>query len=572
MKLKYLIIGLWLTVISQNALFAQSVIVKGRVVDSQYKLAIPSVTVSVGFDATSTDSNGYFSLSAKLGALTEKGINFTCIGYLPVRLIYEPAHIYMVDLVRSNTQLNEVIIGAGSDIIRKAVLRISQNYPKKPIVVKGILRIQTWRNQSEYFKSDALIEAYIPPYDKSEKASVSVLQNKIDSIYDRSLRHLRYLSNYNVLQFEDIAHNRLLLNTILKKRKFDYWLIGKQVFNKRTVYVVNTNLTDTSKRFNKINATFYIDTATFAFVAANLSLNNAIKPGLLTAKALDYRISYELIGGKWYIREVHATGSWEYKSQLPQSTVDFIRTAIDSLDGRRIPYKDIVQNTDDILLIDKPGEKTRWSENDSVFRKAESDSKLAIIPNTLLDIIKKNNAIANPPDYKVQKPFRNRVVDYLANDNVRTFLGLTKFPVTVNSKLYNITGAVDYGWGGGVNYRLYQNLFFELQEYANFYSNKHIGLSLTDLNLANEFIFRKNSRSITLTPFAGFEQINANYKKSKIVYDNFNCGLRISFQETHKMAYFISSNYDPGLTNKLLNGAIIHPNYFAEFAGIVFKY
>ncbi len=280
MKLKSIIICLLL--ISSNAVFAQLVSLKGKVVDKKNNLPLPGVTVKVGTQSTGTDNNGYFSFNAQLKALTEKGINFSSIGYLNAHLIFELNHFYEVELAESNTHLREVVIGAGDDIIKKAIKKIPDNYPDKPIVLTGILRAQIWRNNSDYFKSDAMIRAYVPPYGGNEETSVAVLQNHIDTIYDRTLKHIKHRSSYNVVDFEDIAHNRYILNIILKKRKFDYWLIGKQGYNGHRVFVINTTLKDTTKQHDKIDATLYIDTASYAFVAANIYTYNLVRLGLLT--------------------------------------------------------------------------------------------------------------------------------------------------------------------------------------------------------------------------------------------------------------------------------------------------
>ncbi len=163
MKLKHIIA--YFLLLTCNTVFAQLVVIKGKVVDRKNNLELAVVTVKVGTTATRTDKNGYFTLSAQLKTLTDQGINFTCIGYLSVRLIYQPNHFYEVELVENSMLLNEVVIGAaGDDIIKKAIKKIPENYPNKPIVIKAILRTQNWRNKSEYFKSDAIIKAYIPPY------------------------------------------------------------------------------------------------------------------------------------------------------------------------------------------------------------------------------------------------------------------------------------------------------------------------------------------------------------------------------------------------------------------------
>jgi hypothetical protein len=456
-------------------------------------------------------------------------------------------------------------------LIKKAIKRIPENYPDKPIVIKGILRTQAWRNKSEYFKSDAVIKAYVPPYSGNEKTTVAVLQNHIDTVYDRTLKYLKRVSNYNVVDFEDIAHNRFILNKILKKRKFDYLFIGKQVYNNHKVFVINTTLKDTNKIFDKIEATLYIDTASYAFVAANIYIFNLVRSGFLTNKVLNYRVAYEPIGTKWYLSETHFNGTSVYKKQSPVTTIDFIRTEIDSINAKRIPYKDIIQQLDDALLVDKPNSKEEWAKNNILFKKAESGGKVEIVSNTLLDTIEKNNAITNPPGQKVKRSFGHNVVYYLTKDNVRITLELTKFPVAINSQLYVVSKSVNYGWGESMDFRLYKNLFLVFQGYTNFWNNKHIALSTTALNLSNDFVFNKNSRSITVTPYAGFEQIIISYQRNEIDYNTFDYGLRVSYELTHKRALILSYGFNSASGISTLNGLTITPTRYAIGLGIVIK-
>ncbi len=397
------------------------------------------------------------------------------------------------------------------------------------------------------------------------------MQNRIDTIYDKSIRYLKHVSSYNVVDFLDIAHNKFILDKILKKRKFDYLLKGKQIYNNHKVFVINTTLKDTTKRFDKIDATLYIDTATYAFVAANIYIYNLLQFTFLTNKILNYRVDYEKIGNKWYLLEGHVTNIAELKNQLPQSTVDFIRIAIDSVDAKRIPYKDIIQPLDDVLLVDKLTSKQEWAKNDSIFKKAESEGRIEIVSNTLLDTIKTNNVIANPPNKKLKTPFGKRVLNYIAKDNIRTSLGLIKFPFVVKSQLYTVPESINYGSSVGANYRLYKNLFLGFQLSNNFWNKKKINLSTINFNLSNDFVFNKNSRSIILTPYAGYSSITANYGKSKINYNTFDYGLRASYELTRKKALFISSSLNSATGTAKLNELTITPNNYVIGFGIIFK-
>ncbi len=569
MKIEYLIIFI-LSFFNCSAI-AQFVAIKGKVIDKKSNLELSGVMVKVGDDIAKTDERGNFILNVWKATSVEKGINFSLVGYFNAQFIYEPNHFYDIQLIENIMQLKEVLIVNGGEIVKKAIDRIPDNYPDKPAVLKGILRTQSWRNQSEYFKSDALIEAYVPSYSGNQKTVVKVIRNKIDTIFDKSLQQLRQTSNYNVVDFQDIAHSNYILNKISKKKRFDYLVVGKQDYNGNKVFVINTTLKDTAKTFNRIEATLYIDTATYAFVAANVNTYNLVRDGLLTIDILNYRVEYEKFGDKWYLKETHFVAEAKLKKQTPQIKIDFVRHEIDSLNVKKFFYKDIIQAGDNILLIDVPVSEDIWSVTDTLFRKAESEGKIAVISNELLDIIRHNSAVSNTDGLKNKKSFSLRVIDYLSKDNVRKDLVFKKFPVLVESNLYNVPKIINYAISYGISYRFYKNMFFGIDGSRNLWNGKKINLFTLSANISNEFVFNKFFRGITLRPYLGFGNINVGYDKAKLNMYSINGGLKVSYELTHKLAIIFSTSFNPALDRSILNGLNIQANKYAIGLGVLFK-
>lgn len=549
---------------------AQLTLVKGNVADVKNNIKLSGVTVKVGEYATRTDKDGRFEIAAPLKSLIESGISFSYIGYLTTRLIYQSNHFYEVDLLETNTSLNEVIIGIrGEDIIKKAIKKIPENYPDKPTSIKGILRIQKWRNQSQYFKSDAIIQAYIPAYTDNEKTTVTVLHNQLDTIHDKTIKYIRNVSSYNLVEFGDVAHNKDLLKSLLKKRKFDYRLVGKQLYKNHKVFVINSVLTDSSKKYSRLEATLYIDTASYAFVAANLTYYNIPRFGpFIARKEISRRVAYEKIGNKWYLSEAHMKNIAEYKSEEPYSAVDFVRIGLDTVNVKKSAYKDIVQNMDDVVLINKPLDGEEWAKYENLFKAAEVQGKIETIPVEKLDTIKKNN-IAASINYK--KPFGRKVYDYLRGNNNRTNYGVFRLPIDVNNQIHGVPESIFYGLGLGSDYRVYKNLFFGFQANSNFWNKKKIGLSSFALSLSHEFILNKSQRNIVLTPQAGYELLTINYEKQRKNYNTINYGLLVSYDLSHTKALFLSSTFNPSLKNYTLNTLSIKPTGYSMGFGIVLK-
>jgi predicted RNA-binding protein len=307
-------------------------------------------------------------------------------------------------------------------------------------------------------------------------------------------------------------------------------------------------------------------------VAANVTFYNSVRPGFIKIVKGNYTVDYEQIGQKWYLVQTHYSGLSEYKNEKPQRKIDFIRTQIDTINVHPLLYKDIVQMMDDVYLIDKPANKEEIGAIDSLFTKAEIEGKIEPVPTLLIDTIRKNNAITNPPNQKPKVSFGQKIILYISKgENVKFFYELNKFPITINSELYGVSGSVNYGRGLFIGLRLYKNLFFEFGTYDNFWNNKHIDLNEAQINLEYNFIFNENGRRITLTPYTGFDQIAISYKKTEFDYNTFNLGLRTSFELSHQYSLFLSSSYNSANGTRLLNGLNLTPTHYTVAFGVVFK-
>ncbi|SOD19863.1 carboxypeptidase-like regulatory domain-containing protein [Pedobacter xixiisoli] len=568
MKLRHLLF--FLLLLNVNKIFSQAVIIKGTVSDRKSDLKLSGVTVRIGEQATRTNSNGNFELNVSLKTVNEKGINFSHVGYVSVNLLYQAEHFYKVILDENSTSLREVVVGvSGEDIIKKAIKKIPENYPDKATAIKGILRIQKWRNQSQYFKSDAVIQAHVPAYTSNEKTTVTVLSNQLDTLYDETLKYIRNISSYNLVRFADIAHNEDVIKKLLRKRKYDYRLVGKQFYNNHKVFVINSVLLDSNEKYRKLEATLYIDTASYAFVSANLIYYDIPKFGpFIGRKELAQRVVYEKIGKKWYLAEAHSKSIGTYKEEEPHSVVDFIRTELDTGEVKKAAYKDIVQNMDDIFLINKPTSSLGLDKNEKLFREAELAGKVEMTPMVKLDTIRKNN-LAAKENYK--KPFGRKVYDYIRGDNMRVQYGASKLPMETNSNIYSIPESINYGLTLGADYRFYKSMFVGFKSASNFWNKKKISLSTFALHLSNEFILNREARNITLTPYAGFQRNYIKFEKAEVKYNAFNYGLRASYDLTRTRALFISSDFNTASGVSTLNTLTVKQARHAFGLGIVIK-
>jgi hypothetical protein len=562
----------FLLLFCSNIALAQTVIISGKVVDKKNNAALAAVFVSVGLVATSTNNKGDFSISADLSLLISKGLYFSCVGYQKQHLLYQPNHFYKVEMLEKVSALNEVVIGSGENIIRKAYKNIGKNYPDKPIILKGILRGQLTRHKSAFFKSDAIVNAYVPPYTGNEEASVAVVQNKIDSINDKTLRYLKWVSVYNLVASGDFVHKKGLVIQLSKMKRYQYSLVGKQTYQDHRVYVVNVSLKDTAKINNQIDVVLYIDTASYAFVAANVTQLNVVKLGFLKQSKSAYTVIYQPIGAKWYVKEIHAEGYTVYGDENPTETIDFITTGVDSTDVKQLAYKNIVQNLDDTQLIAKEGDKSKWLKYDSIFMAAEAENRITKLEPSLLDSMKKKNAMNSLTGVtKSKKSGLNGVLNYISHDNIRALYGAVKFPVYINSAGTQKLNVGNYGSDVSLNFRLANNLFFEFMQSSNISSGKRFDISDLQLNLANEIIFNKSFHQITLVPFLGYERLIIKNKFNQVDYNTLNLGMHAYYEINHQLAFYLSTGYSLENDGRQLQNFVIEPIHYSYIAGLILK-
>ena len=130
-------LGLFVTVLVSQQTYAQTYIIKGKVIDSETGEAIPFGNVypkSNPQKGTTTDFDGYYTL--KLDQISDS-IVVSYIGYITKVKLVDPAskddNVYILNfqLASENTKLSEIVINAGEDpsypIMRKVIKNKKKN-------------------------------------------------------------------------------------------------------------------------------------------------------------------------------------------------------------------------------------------------------------------------------------------------------------------------------------------------------------------------------------------------------------------------------------------------------------
>jgi hypothetical protein len=549
-----------------NTCFSQIIEIKGKVIDENDKTNLNAATITSGNIGTTTNSTGEFYLKVDLNVLLNKGIYLSSVGYLSKHVIFQSGiYFYNVEMVKSINNLAEVkIYGNGFNIIKKAYDRIVINYPNNPYKISGIGRIQFYRNNSDFFKSDAILEGYVPSYATSKETEVKVVQNKVDSIVDKSLPFIRLVEAYKTIVTIDKVKKRGNFIKPSEKDSYSYTILGKGIYDNHEVYIIDVKDKDTLKETNQLEGQLYIDTASYAYVGISMTNFNVIKSGYLTHAKSYYSIAYQQLAGKWYIKEVHTRTNIIYKNENPIVLTDFVGIKVDTLNAKPFSYKEKIQNGDATQKIKIDGEKAIWPKYDSLFYKEELNNRISKVSPLLIDTIKKGNYLA---------PKNINVLNYLRKDNFMVSLSAIRFPLMIGNETNNEKHQA-FGLDAKYYFKVVKHLFLEVETGINI--NKFAGIDILDykvadygISLSNQFILKYQVHPTTISPIFGYHLLNYSDNVHQLNFNGFSFGLRTSYELTHILEAFFSPVYNFYDVKKLSKYNIELSNYTSSIGFLV---
>ncbi|RAV59375.1 hypothetical protein DIU36_05985 [Mucilaginibacter rubeus] len=470
-------------------------------------------------------------------------------------------YAFDIELRASYVELAEVrIMGTGSAILKKAISRIPDNYPQKPYILTGAMRLQYLKNRSDLFNSDAIVQIYVPSYYENKHEEVKLIQNKIDTITDKSLIFIKWIGGYLTVPHADIIHNRAPFITASKVKEFQYQLMQKRLYHDRNVYVINFSQRDSTKKQKATSGTLYIDTATYAFVGADISYFNVTRYGTLPKSKLQYHIAYRLLGNRWYVQEAYMKGNTIYKKENPTTTTNYITSKTDTSNIGPFAYGDIIQENDVTQNISKQGDSSIWLKADTLLSHSERYNYLSKLSADITDTIRTNrNSVKQKSSW----------LNYFTKDNFHYSLTFIKFPVNIANSSTHISSFVKYGFQIGTYFRLYRSLFFQFEGSGNTGTDK-INFSQYAFHLSNDIVLNKDAHSITLAPYFGYNLLTINEKKEneKGQANYFIYGLSGAFEITHSVSLLVSF----ARNHFTLSGnTYFQPTNTILFAGVLIK-
>lgn len=547
--------------------FSQVVVVKGKVQEELSTNPIQKATVKIADKQTITDDKGEFTMNLELSAIKKNGLMITSIGYNTKYVAYSESNFYSIFLIPKTIKLAEVTVTKAETIIEKAIRKIPENYPTKPFMMEGILRIiRTTKdslNITHFYKNDAALKIYSPSYlSKGKKQEVSLLQNKyIQMKSEASDNDVRFLGGYLVTSSDFVfLHTDFIAQNKLKY--FNYKLKGISMINNINVYEIDFS----SKKRQDVEGVLFIDTTSFAFVGAKITKYNPDASNIfitIKRQKQETYISYKKISGHWFL-DIAQSKSIR-KNNTYSGEIYFNTIQIDTVNVKPLLYAEVIQPYTEAIKWNKLGTDSAWETYKTKFNEAENNGVMPkiVIPSIKIDSIGRQKG-----------NFGNSIFKYVFNDNIRYNLVFNKMPFHLYKQqpilAKTISNVAVYNIGINIQVRIYQNLFVEGGNFSNYglggIKNKGINYSLL-----YDFILNKKGRPITISPLFGYAKNTMSIKKNKYyVQNNLIAGINLSYEINHRLNYIAGVKYNH-VINDTNNGLLLTTQKVYPTIGIMFK-
>lgn len=296
--------------------FSQQSNISGKVTDEKNNpVAYASIVFKLGQKGLATDIEGRFSFICNENDLTDS-VYITVMGYerktLSVSSLLQTA---VVTLQPKSYELFTISVSAkeAENIVRKAVQKITENYPQQPYFIPVFFR----QFHRENGKAARLIEAALNVYDPGYVTPQSVLLKEQFEVIE--------LRRSNVFEKNGFTHDDHIIDlfkqnlvhypreTILNLSAIDFFHFEKdEIQHSDTVICIKfsyQNPSDPKTRWGKL----YINTMDFAILRMeeNTGKNKNYNPMLGAANKSEWHftegemvVNYKLVSGKYFLDSI----------------------------------------------------------------------------------------------------------------------------------------------------------------------------------------------------------------------------------------------------------------------------
>lgn len=346
---------IFLLAILTSGFSTAQVVISGKVVDRQTSEEIPFAHIFVAGTEVGTTSNlyGNFSIKVPESALTS-GFQVTCLGYQPYsfQLSDSQTQPLLIKLNEDVIRLEEVVIKpeTAENIMKEALQRIPYNYDTSAHKLSGYYKMSSLLEDKNAKYTEAYIDIVKPTFSEVKQSK----QSRKDSTHFREVRTIpSEVSDWKLKAMIDWEstprriENRDIVKQFLNQKTydefmslFDFELESMVYIDGRRSYKINL-IPKKNKRKAYWNGSIFIDEETKAFAKVDFvstenmfrslkaQLNYKLMSSLYNVKydqgEWKERISYKLVGDKWYFNEVNSSKQFlisSKKRSLSEAPVD----------------------------------------------------------------------------------------------------------------------------------------------------------------------------------------------------------------------------------------------------------
>jgi len=355
-------------------------ILRGVILNSSSGEAVSYATISLSANGINTMSNeeGHFIFKIPTD-IKEDSFYVSHVGYKPVgiAILLSDTGFRTIKLQESFYQLPDVVVNPikALDLVKKAIAKITDNYPMSPYIMNGFYRMTGTNEKKIIDLSEAVFEVYSEDFERKTK-QFKLIKSRIDkdesaTAFSRN-NYLILGENPNVILHEDIVsevNERNLLNEE-RLKLYDFTFNGIVDYNGSEAYDIGFDQKDGVEESNR-KGKLFLDVNSLAFLEFDYGLSpkglKYWKLGSEQKKAFDLlgvnanisgnrvTVTYIKYGNKYYINHVQRTSRWHItggKNLLNFDPliikVDYLVTKIDTAGVKAFRKSEVLNNSESI--------------------------------------------------------------------------------------------------------------------------------------------------------------------------------------------------------------------------------
>jgi CubicO group peptidase (beta-lactamase class C family) len=306
--------------------------IKGRIIDISTRDPLSYATISITARGINTMSNenGEFAFRVPIHSKTDS-ILVTHVGYRKLALpINDSKGVLVIELQKDVARLEEVTVQAVNALalIKKAILKIPENYPSSPYLVTGFYRLTGDKQRQIVHMSEAVFGIYNETYARKNK-QVKLIKARFD-------KDMTAFNGNNAFNFgsspEDILDYDIVSNVdesdILDKQQlkyYDFTYKGVINYNGVKAHQIAFDQKDGIKKALK-QGTIIVDAQGLAFLEFRYRLSprgikywdlGFAKKAILSLSRIridllqdSSTVTYRRYGSKYYLNHVKGVSFW----------------------------------------------------------------------------------------------------------------------------------------------------------------------------------------------------------------------------------------------------------------------